>query len=269
MIERTFKTSNGYIHYWINRVNDDKPWLIFLPGLTADHHLFDMQINEFEYEYNCLTWDAPGHGDSRPFVLDFSIDDKAEYLHGIIEKEGIKNPVLIGQSMGGYVSQVYMEKYPGSVSGFISVDSCPLKRKYYSWWELALLKRTYWMYMSIPWKLLVKWGVNGTSMTNYGRMLMKGFMDSYNKTEYCRLADHGYKMLAQAVQAKRDYDIKCPVLLICGERDMAGSAKRYNEQWNKLDGHRLVWLKDAGHNANTDAPDEVNRLIVEFVKENI
>ncbi len=266
MIEKVLKTELGSINYWVNRVDDCKTWLVFLPGLTADHHLFDMQISEFEDKYNCLTWDAPGHAVSRPFRLEFSLEDKADFLHEIFQQEGIEKTVLIGQSMGGYVAQMYMDKYPDSVTGFVSVDSCPLKRRYYSWWELALLKRTYWMYMSIPWNMLVKWGSSGTSMTEYGRMLMKGFMDSYDKREYCRLADHGYKMLAEEVQSGRDYDIKCPVLLLCGEKDMAGSAKRYNEQWTKHDGHRLVWLKNAGHNANTDVPDEVNRLIEEFVK---
>ena len=229
--------------------------------------MFEKQIAFFKSEYNIIVWDAPGHGASRPFKLDYTMEDKAYFLHSIFEQEGIEKPVLIGQSMGGYVSQMYMEKYPGAVSGFISIDSCPLNRRYYSWWELALLKRTYWMYMSIPWNLLVKWGVSGTSTTEYGRALMKKFMDCYDKKEYCRLADHGYKMLAEAVGSGRTYDIKCPVLLICGERDMAGSAKRYNEQWTKHDGHRLVWLQNAGHNSNTDAPDEVNRLIEEFVKE--
>jgi pimeloyl-ACP methyl ester carboxylesterase len=198
--------------------------------------------------------------------LDFILEDKAAFLQSILLKEGVESPVLIGQSMGGYVSQMYMEKYPDDAAGFISIDSCPIKRQYYSWWELALLKRTYWMYMSIPWKWLVKWGSSGTATTGYGRKLMKSFMDSYDKKEYCQLADHGYKMLADAVDAGYDYDIKCPALLICGERDMAGSAKRYNEQWTKIDGYPLVWLKDAGHNANTDKPEDVNRLIEEFVE---
>ena len=34
-----------------------------------------------------------------------------------------------------------MEIFPYSASGFVSIDSCSLKRKYYTWWELALLKR--------------------------------------------------------------------------------------------------------------------------------
>lgn len=44
--------------------------------------------------------------------------------------EGIFKPVIIGQSMGGYIAQALMEKYPYCPAGFISIDSAPLKREY-------------------------------------------------------------------------------------------------------------------------------------------
>ena len=151
---KRYKTHDGDICYWISRVAENAKWLVFLPGLSADHHLFDKQMEELCHKYNCLVWDAPAHGLSRPFALTFSMEDLADYLHAILKKEGVSAPVLIGQSLGGYISQVYMQRYPDFVSGFISIDSCSMKRKYYSWWEIALLKRTKWMYLSIPWKLL-------------------------------------------------------------------------------------------------------------------
>ena len=45
------------------------------------------QVEAFEKEFNILTWDAPGHASSRPFRLDFSLMDKAVWLHGILENE--------------------------------------------------------------------------------------------------------------------------------------------------------------------------------------
>ncbi|MBR2028792.1 MAG: alpha/beta hydrolase [Oscillospiraceae bacterium] len=263
--EKTFSTDIGKIHYWISFKDNRAPWLVMLPGLTADHRLFDRQTEALAEKYNCFCWDAPAHGKSRPFELKFTMEDICNYLHNIFDDENINRPVFIGQSLGGYISQYYMEMFPDNVSGFISIDSCSLKRKYYTNWELALLKKTKWMYMSIPWKLLVKWGSCGTATSEYGRQLMKQFMTDYQKEEYCCLADYGYRILADAVEADKKYDITCPVLLICGEKDNAGSAKSYNRRWAKQDGHRLVWLKNAGHNANTDVPDEVNRIIDAFV----
>ena len=48
-----------------------------MPGLTADHRLFDKQIAYFKDKYNVFVWDAPGHASSWPFSFDFTLMDKA------------------------------------------------------------------------------------------------------------------------------------------------------------------------------------------------
>lgn len=262
--EKIYKTPYGSIHYWISPACAGSPWLIFLPGLTADHHLFDKQLEGLGKSFGCFVWDAPAHGLSRPFELQFSMDDMARWLHDILQTERICRPILIGQSMGGYISQAYMELFPGSAAGFVSIDSCPLKKAYYSGWELAWLKHTKGMYRSIPWRLLVKWGAAGTAASEYGRMLMRRTIKAYEKAEYCALAGHGFRILAEAVEADREYGRNCPTLLLCGEKDMAGAARRYNVKWAKREGLALIWLAGAGHNSNTDAPERVNRIIEEF-----
>ena len=266
MEKKQFRTEKGSVVYWVHAHDEPRQWLVFLPGLTADHSLFEKQLACFCSRYNCLVWDTPAHGLSRPFELTFSMRDLAAYLHAIFGIEGIAHPVLIGQSLGGYISQAYMDQYPDDVRAFVAIDSCPMSREYYSTWELRLLEHTGWIYLSIPWKVLLKWGVCGTTQTAYGRALMERIWGVYSKKEFCALADHGYRMLVQAVKQKEAYMIPCPALLLCGEKDAAGSAKRYNRQWTKKDGHRLVWIAGAGHNANTDAPEQVNRLIEEFLK---
>ena len=79
MTEHTYTTPSGTIHYWINAEAAHKaPQLIFLPGLTADHRLFDKQIEYFEGKYPVLVWDAPGHAASWPFELTFTLMDKVK-----------------------------------------------------------------------------------------------------------------------------------------------------------------------------------------------
>ena len=106
----------------------EAPWLVFLPGLSADHRLFNRQLSYFAETMNCFVWDPPAHGKSRPFKLSFSMDDLASMLHEILLAEQIVNPILIGQSMGGYVSQAFLSLFPGYAKGFISIDSAPLAR---------------------------------------------------------------------------------------------------------------------------------------------
>ena len=54
MEEKTYQTPCGTIHYWTNVSHSDEITLVFLPGLTADHRLFDKQIQYFENRYNVI-----------------------------------------------------------------------------------------------------------------------------------------------------------------------------------------------------------------------
>lgn len=266
MEEKIYTTASGKVHYWVDAPDAALPWIVLIPGLTADHSLFAPQLAYFHGQANLLTWDAPAHAASRPYPLDFSMDDYARILHGILETEGVQNPVYVGQSLGGYIGQVFLELYPGSFAGFISVDSTTLKREYYQNWELSALERTFAMYVSIPWKILVAWAARGVATTPAGQANMVEMMGKYSKMEFCRLAAHGYKMLADAVKAKRAYDIDCPLLVLCGEKDAAGSTKRYNRAWAERGGVHLEWIPGAGHNSTLDAPEFVNACIEEFVR---
>ena len=267
MERKTFATNSGKVVYWADAsAGPDAPWLVFLPGLTADHTLFDNQMSYFAGKARCLVWDAPAHGESRPYPLDFTMDDYARILHAILEAEGVDRPVLVGQSLGGYVSQAFIDLNPGEAAGFVSIDSAPLKREYYPTWEVKFLRHTKGMYMSIPWALLKPWGARGAASTEQGRANMRSFMDSYTKREYCNLAAHGYRMLADAIEAERAYDIDCPALLICGEKDHAGDVRPFNRKWTAGEGIPLVWVPKAGHNANVDAPEFVNAQIESFVE---
>ena len=267
MNKKIYKTSLGNIHYWINIVNEDVVTLVFLPGLTADHRLFDKQITYFENKYNVFVWDAPAHASSWPFKFEFDLMDKAKWLNDILEHEGIKYPVIVGQSMGGYVGQAYAELYPEKLKGFVSIDSAPLQRKYVTGIELWLLKRMEPVYYYYPWKSLLKTGTNGVAMSEYGRKLMHEIMMTYDgdKKRYSQISGHGFRILAEAMEKDLPYRIKCPALLICGEKDHAGSCIRYNKAWHKNTNIPIAWIKDAGHNSNTDKPEIVNDLIEKLV----
>lgn len=268
MIEKTYATPKGTIHYWISeKINDKQYTLVFLPGLTADHRLFDKQIEYFEGKENVFVWDAPGHAASWPFVMDFSLMDKAKWLDEILETEGIKQPVIIGQSMGGYVGQAYAEQFPEKLKGFVSIDSAPLQRRYVTSAEIWMLKRMEPVYYYYPWKSLLKSGTKGVATSEYGRKLMLDMMMEYDGDQgrYAKLSGHGFRILAEAMEKNLPYEIKCPALLICGDHDRAGSCIRYNKAWHKNTGIPLEWIKGAGHNSNTDEPETINKLIENFL----
>ena len=267
MTEKKHETRCGTIHYWVDKQNTSPITIIFLPGLTADHRVFEKQIEFFRGKYNILAWDAPAHAASWPFDFSFNLSDKAMWLNEIFVKEQIDYPVIVGQSMGGYVGQMYSQLFPEKLKGFISIDSAPLQRKYVTRLEIWLLKRMEPIYRYYPWKWLVRLSTNGVATSEYGRKLMHDIMMVYdgNQDRYAKISGHGYRMLAEAMEMNLPYEIKCPALLICGEKDRAGSCIRYNKTWHINTRIPIRWIKNAGHNCNTDAPDIVNELIENFV----
>jgi pimeloyl-ACP methyl ester carboxylesterase len=180
-------------------------------------------------------------------------------------------PVIIGQSMGGYVGQAYAELFPEKLKGFISIDSAPLQRCYVTSAELWLLKRMEPVYRHYPWKSLLKSESNGVATSEYGRGLMLDMMMVYDDDQerYAKISGHGFKILAEAMEADLPYQLKCPSQLVCGEKNHAGSCIRYNKAWHRKTGIPIQWIKGAGHNSNTDEPDCVNQIIENFIKTQI
>ena len=193
--------------------------------------------------------------------------DKALWLDGILLQEGIDRPIIVGQSMGGYVGQMYSQLFPDKLKGFVSIDSAPLQREYVTAAEIWLLKRMEPVYRHYPWRWLLRSGTKGVATSEYGRRLMHDMMMVYDgdQERYAQISGHGFRILSEAMEADLPYEIKCPALLICGEKDHAGSCIRYNKAWHKKASIPIEWIKGAGHNSNTDAPDKVNKLIEEFI----
>lgn len=57
MRKREFETDRGTLRYWVSENDEETAQLVFLPGLTADHRLFDKQVDYFAQRARCLVWD--------------------------------------------------------------------------------------------------------------------------------------------------------------------------------------------------------------------
>ena len=263
---KQFQTEADTIYYRVNTVSPDRKTLVFLHGLGVDGRMFVPQAKALCDEYNLLIWDAPAHGNSRPFALTFTYMDMAVWLHDILESEEITRPVLIGQSMGGYIAQCFMEQFPGEATGFVAIDSAPLQRDYLTTAELWGLEHVEPLYRLYPWNTLVHSGAKGNAVTPYGQRIVRKLFLSYERDEFCSLAGHGFRELAQAYRADLPYRIDCPCLLICGQHDRAGSTKHYNKKWTERTGLPIKWIENAGHCSNLDAPEEINDILRDFVR---
>lgn len=263
MQEKNINTSYGRVYYWCSdHWSDDRETLFFLHGMTADHSMFQSQYEYFEHEYNVLLWDAPMHGKSRPFSR-FDFDVTSDCIKRIFKTEGINDAVFIGQSMGGFLTQAVIKRYPYLVLGFVSIDSCPYGRKYYSRSDIWWLKQVEWMSKLFSLTALKKSIAKSCTLTERGYDNMISMLEPFQKKELCHLMGKGY---AAFIEDNCDLEINCPALLIVGEKDSTGKVIKYNEQWKQDTGFQLEVIKGAAHNSNVDQPDQVNKIIDAFLR---
>ena len=79
------KCENGTVYYWHTDIDSKKTTLFFLHGLTANHTMFDKQVDFFKDKYNVIVWDAPAHGKSRPYS-DFTYENAVTVMLKILNK---------------------------------------------------------------------------------------------------------------------------------------------------------------------------------------
>lgn len=261
MQEKHLNTKNGKVCYWVSRVNNNQINLVFLHGLTADHTLFEKQISHYLYHVNLLCWDAPAHGQSRPYG-EFSYANAVADLKAILKMEGISQAIFIGQSMGGYVIQSLIKHDPHIVKGFVGIDTCPFGEQYYSeidkWW----LRQMEWMCRCFPRNLLVNAIAKNCSYTKATYDNMRSALASYTKEELCYILGAGY---SDFLRENCDLSIQCPVLIIVGEHDQTGKVKQYCLAWHQVTNNPLAIIPNAAHNSNFDNPIAVNGEIDAFI----
>ena len=262
MQKKIIDDSIGNIVYWKSDIFDlSRDTLFFLHGLTANHTMFEQQFPAFEENYNIIAWDAPAHGESRPYP-EFTYENAANGVKKILDECGVSAVVLIGQSMGGFIAQSFICRYPEMAKAFVSIDSTPYG-DYYSksdkWW----LQQIEWMSNLFPEKLLKSSMAKQNALTEIGRSNMASMIEGYRKAELCQLMGIGY---AGFLDDNRVCELPCPVLLIVGEKDNTGKVRAYNKEWAKRTGYPLVWISNAAHNSNVDNPSVVNETINGFIE---
>lgn len=235
--------------------------LVFLHGMTATHEMFAAQFARFAAQYPLIAWDAPLHGASRPY-RDFSYAHAADDLAAILDAEGVQRVVLIGQSMGGFIAQEFIERYSHVVCGFVAIDSCPYDERYYSKSDLWWLRQVGWMMRLYPHGALVRAIAAQTCETEAGRDAMRSMLSLYGKRELCELTGICYQAF---VDEHRDVAFPFPVQLIVGDRDRTGKVLLYNREWTARAGHPLAVIEGAGHGSNMDDPAAVDGVIEQFL----
>jgi len=261
MLEEKYISSElGKTYYWTTKCDSDVT-LVFLPGLTANHTLFEKQIEAFEGKYNIIVWDCPAHGKSRPYA-EFSYANISAEMKSILDTENVEQAIFIGQSLGGMIAQYFVNRYPSMAKGLVAIDSAPFG-DYYSKSDLFWLEQLEWMCKLFPDKMLRESMAKMCGTTTYTREKMMKMIADYSKNELCHLMYIGE---AAFIPENMKMELPCAVLLLLGEKDKVGKVASYNKKWAQNTNYPLHIIPGAAHNSNEDSPEKVNELIEDFIR---
>lgn len=191
MDKKVMSTERGDVYYWICK-NKSNKCITFTHGLTADHTLFDMQIEFWSKEYTVIVWDMPLHGDSRPYD-NFSFTNAAEDMKKILDNEKITHSIMAGQSAGGYIVQEFIRRYPDLVDAFISIDSTPIGVEYYKKLELFIISNLGKLVKLYPHKYYCRRSARASTRTKEAEELFYNCLNKLGKKGIIRAVNSVYR----------------------------------------------------------------------------
>ncbi|MBU3713853.1 MAG: alpha/beta hydrolase, partial [Ferruginibacter sp.] len=116
MTEKNIEYNNCCITY---RIFGEGLPVMLLHGFGEDGHIWQRQIDFLSTRYKLVVPDLPGSGKSDPLrTNNITIDDYAECVKMIVSNEQLSSFVMIGHSMGGYITLAYAEKYKDDLYAF-------------------------------------------------------------------------------------------------------------------------------------------------------
>lgn len=119
-MDKLLQTDDGYIFYTIK---GSGLTVVFLHGFIEDHSIWNNFSDLLHSKFTSICIDLPGFGKSDVFAENHSMVFMADKVAQVLENEKIEKCILVGHSMGGYVSLAFAKLYPEKLEGIVLFHS--------------------------------------------------------------------------------------------------------------------------------------------------
>jgi pimeloyl-ACP methyl ester carboxylesterase len=247
-----------------NREPDPKKdTVLFIHGTGQDHTIWVLPTRYFaRHDRNVLAVDLPGHGRSGGEPLE-TIEAMADWVIDVLDAVGLSTAAVVGHSLGSLVVIAAAARHPQRVRTIVLVGTTvPMP---VSGFLLDSAKKD--KHEAI--EMLNFWG--------YSKSAQLGG----NATPGNWMLGGGVRLMEQAkpgvihvdLNACNEYieglkhanEVKCPALLILGERDMLTPVRSAMKVADALPDAEKVVLEGSGHALLAERPDPVLDQLIRMV----
>jgi len=212
----------------------------------------------------CVAADLRGFGESS-VAPPYSMEQYADDLAHLLDQLRIEKVVLVGCSMGGYVSFAFWRRHKSRVRALVLADTRAGADS-----EETLARRRELIHIA-----------RAEGATAIANLQIPSLVGKTTRVKQPDTFDAVHRMVAQApvegivgaleaMMVRPDSTatlptIDVPTLVLAGEEDVPTPVKEARAMAQRIPGARLEVIAQAGHLANMERPAAFNHLLTEFL----
>ncbi len=246
--------------------------VVLVHGWPTFSHLWRHQIPVLAERFQVYALDLPGFGDSdKPADVSYSLGFYVDILTGFLDALGIEQVTLVSHDLGGPISLLWAVRHPERLARQVVMDTMPYP-------DSPLLIRLMLLAARLPGlgqAMVSRWGLRfmfqlGTAgkdvvadklVAAYERPLAK---DPGARQTLLRILT-GFKPQETFEIADNLNRIRVPTFILWAEKDPTASLSIARRLQADINGALLKTIPNCGHFLTEDRPEEVNRLLLEFL----
>lgn len=235
--------------------------IVLLHGFCENNTCFYKQVLLLKDHFQVICIDLPGFGESTNIIAE-SIEQMADQVYTTLNAIGIQKTVIIGHSMGGYVTLAFAKKYPrfllglGLLHSTASADSD--ERKLKRDLAIAFIEKN-------GHEVFVKNFIPPLFASNYSEQTAIS-----NAVSQGLLTSSDGLIRALIAMKKREDNISfikqtfMPIMYIIGSHDNLIPSEDLLKQVVFLHHGKLVVLEKSGHMGMIEEPEKCAHSIIDF-----
>lgn len=237
--------------------------VVLLHGFLENSKMWQEFLPSWSKENRVISIDLLGHGATTSIGYIHTMEDMADAVFYILHQLKIKEAVIMGHSMGGYVALAFAELYPRYINGLVLLNSTSRadteERKMNRTRAILAVKQNY--------RAAISMAIANLFSEQNRSLLVKEI--EWAKTEALQTPLQGIIAAQEGMKDRKDREIlihtaSYPKLLILGKKD---TVLNYEENKDQVEGTnmQLVTFND-GHMSHFENKEALKEVILKFLK---